>query len=248
MSSDTELEARDIRAGYISWCRGELSRDMAGEKFDRFINKVKADAASELAEILAYAFRFWPRVEVGRKQECWPWTGPTLKFGHGRADTPAGKAAHRLAYEITVGPIPLGVPLDHMCHDPKSCTGGRMCPHRSCVNPGHLRVSTNDENTSNERSRHSNSYKTHCSKGHEYSEENTLIWAERRYCKTCTDEKNRIARSKRPPLTSLTDDDVREIRSLARSGIRQPSIAEQFRVTQSAVSLIVSGRTWKHVK
>lgn len=47
MSSDTELEARDIRAGYIAWCRGELPRDMAGEKFDRFIAKVEADAWDE---------------------------------------------------------------------------------------------------------------------------------------------------------------------------------------------------------
>lgn len=44
MSSDTELEARDIRAGYIAWCRGELPAALAEEKFDRFIAKVKADA------------------------------------------------------------------------------------------------------------------------------------------------------------------------------------------------------------
>lgn len=47
MSSDAELEARDIRAGYISWCRGELPVVLAGEKFDRFIAKVKADALRE---------------------------------------------------------------------------------------------------------------------------------------------------------------------------------------------------------
>lgn len=47
MSSDTELEARDIRAGYIAWCRGELPAVLAGEKFDRLIAKVKADALRE---------------------------------------------------------------------------------------------------------------------------------------------------------------------------------------------------------
>lgn len=192
--------------------------------------------------------RFWSKVDM--TGECWAWTAGKNEGGYGLFHPERGKCvrAHRFSYELTLGSIPKGAPLDHICHDPKECAGGDSCPHRSCVNPDHLSVSNNDENTSNGRSRHSNSYKTHCARGHEYSEENTLVWAGRRYCKTCTDEKNRIARSKRPPRSRLAEDDVREIRKLAHSGVRQSIISAQFGVTGSAVSAIVSGRTWKHVK
>ena len=55
--------------------------------------------------------------------------------------------AHVVAYEFTVGPVPDGLDLDHMCHnaDP-TCPGGRACLHRRCCNPGHLLPSTRSEN------------------------------------------------------------------------------------------------------
>lgn len=69
MSSDTELEARDIRDGYIVWCRGELTRDMAGEKFDRFIAKVKADARNEAIDCVSRHYEDYLPAEWSWKVE-----------------------------------------------------------------------------------------------------------------------------------------------------------------------------------
>jgi hypothetical protein len=68
---------------------------------------------------------------------CWQWTGAT-NAGYGIIAPPGGlgkkardpKArpllAHRVSYELHVGPIPEGLHLDHLCRNP------------GCVNPGHL--------------------------------------------------------------------------------------------------------------
>ncbi len=49
------------------------------------------------------------------------------------------------------------------------------------------------------------------------------------------------------PCAKLTTDKVIEIRQLVSSGVEQKKVAGMFDVTQSAVSKIVTGRTWKHV-
>jgi predicted XRE-type DNA-binding protein len=45
----------------------------------------------------------------------------------------------------------------------------------------------------------------------------------------------------------LTEDDVREIRSWYKIGMKQTTIAEVYGVTQANVSAIVTGKTWRHV-
>lgn len=47
--------------------------------------------------------------------------------------------------------------------------------------------------------------------------------------------------------SKLNDDSVRRIREMAASGQSQSSIAKKFGVSQTAVSHIVLGKTWKHV-
>jgi hypothetical protein len=45
----------------------------------------------------------------------------------------------------------------------------------------------------------------------------------------------------------LTDDDVRQIRALAATGVRHTEIAPRFGITRSAVTLIVERKRWAHV-
>lgn len=45
----------------------------------------------------------------------------------------------------------------------------------------------------------------------------------------------------------LDDEKVRQIRSLAASGIKQKEIALQFGITRPSVSMIVNHKTWRHV-
>lgn len=76
---------------------------------------------------------FWSKVD--KSGECWIWNG-SLQRGYGQAQFGGKpKRAHRVAYELQVGPIPDGLALDHLCHV------------KSCVRPSHLEPVTLSENT-----------------------------------------------------------------------------------------------------
>lgn len=83
--------------------------------------------------------RFWPKVDK-QTGGCWVWTASKNKKGYGQICVGYGSRlmlAHRFAWELVIGPIPEGMQLDHKCHNP------------SCVNPDHLRLATNTENSRN---------------------------------------------------------------------------------------------------
>lgn len=72
--------------------------------------------------------------------ECLIWTGWKDRDGYG-AIRVAGKhlAAHRYAWERAHGPIPEGMMVDHICHNP------------GCVNVHHLRLATRAQNGANRK-------------------------------------------------------------------------------------------------
>lgn len=125
---------------------------------------------------------------------CWEWTAYILPGGYGMFGVSAEdvRLAHRASYEFHIGPIPDGLDLDHKCHDPKICAGGKTCPHRRCVNPDHLKPEPRKVNCSPERSssnqiaaRAAILAKTHCPSGHPYDSSNTRIYRGKRYCRVC---------------------------------------------------------------
>jgi hypothetical protein len=148
---------------------------------------------------------FWGRVE--KTPGCWLWKGTILYTGYGQRSLGGGvaKLAHRLAYELSVGPIPRGMKLDHTCHNQdKTCPGGWSCAHRRCVNPAHLEVVTQRENVLRGFGIAArNVQKTHCKHGHEFTEENTYKTIVRgnpkRECWTCK-RSNRMKYKLNPAL------------------------------------------------
>jgi len=97
------------------------------------------------------------------------------------------KMVQRFAYEFSVGVIPEGMELDH------------LCMNRACCNPSHLQLTTRKQNTLRGNTiAGNNSRKTHCPAGHPYSPENTIVSARvGRLCRICQREHQRNYRLRR---------------------------------------------------
>lgn len=119
---------------------------------------------------------------------CWRWNAGLVR-GYGTVQW-GGRTckAHRVMYEIVVGPIPAGAQLDHTCHNADaSCPGGPSCPHRSCVNPEHLEPVTHLENVQRSIRNHRQKNQTHCIHGHPLYGANLYVnpYTGRRVCREC---------------------------------------------------------------
>jgi hypothetical protein len=118
--------------------------------------------------------RFWAR--VNKTEGCWLWTGPVDGAGYGRMGA-RSRAAHRVAYEWLIGPVPDGLELDHLCRV------------RNCVNVSHLEPVTHRENVLRGDSMPARKAKqTHCIHGHLLSEDNIYREVTRpngRKCREC---------------------------------------------------------------
>jgi hypothetical protein len=134
--------------------------------------------------------RFWSKVE--KTDVCWIWKGWLNHHGYGMFDVAKGvkKFAHRIAYEICVGPIPEGMTIDHV---------REKCSSRACTNPEHLRVVTRGENVlAGDTLAAANAAKTHCPQGHPLSGGNLYVCPKgKRGCRICRNEASRRSQARR---------------------------------------------------
>ena len=103
--------------------------------------------------------RFWNNII--KTDTCWLWQG-SLGNRYGALSVNNKKVlAHRFSYELHVGPIPVGLELDHLCRVP------------ACVNPEHLEAVTHRSNVLRGESGSALAARqTHCMNGHELTPEN----------------------------------------------------------------------------
>lgn len=146
--------------GYVSPLKGRAGQLTPGKKA-----ALQAGAARYRAS-RPVEVRFWAKAD--KSGDCWIWTGAVRhKDGYGMffKDGQA-RNAHRVAWELTNGPIPEGLVIDHICRNIR------------CVNPAHLRTVTPKvnatENCGSPVAQHAK--KTHCHKGHPLSGANLALY------------------------------------------------------------------------
>ena len=105
---------------------------------------------------------------------CWEFVGAN-RLGYGRIWTGERVAdVHRLAWELTSGPIPPGMVVCHKCDNPP------------CFNPDHLFVGTQGDNLRDmaAKGRWRGGY-SHCKRGHEMSGDNIASNGKNTTCRAC---------------------------------------------------------------
>lgn len=150
--------------------------------------------------------------------QCWLWMGSRDRKGYGQIRA-FGRSmrAHRASWMFFIGPIPLNTP----------CVLHR-CDNPACVRPDHLWVGTNLDNVRDREA-----------KGRSSREFVALMRTQEGIA--------RLPRGENHPRAKLTEDHVRAIRQSHAGGLSPVRIAAEYGVTDRAVHLVVSRRTWKHV-
>lgn len=126
---------------------------------------------------------FWEKVDIRSSDECWPWLARCSKtsgYGMYTYPRPSHKttSAHRVAYELTFGPLPSNLDAGHQCGSILCCNPQHLLPETWKVNRGQP-----------------NGSKLTCKNGHPYNDVNTYVNKGKRFCRVCNRE--RAARLKR---------------------------------------------------
>ncbi len=135
--------------------------------------------------------RFWAKVQIDQRTECWNWTASLDGKGYGKfwlSGIKLLRGAHQVAYVALVGFIPEEYELDHLCRN------------RKCCNPEHLEAVTHRENSrrADWSSNTGNPLGGKCRKGHELTPENT--WGRKRpQCKVCSQLRMKKFRDRQGP-------------------------------------------------
>jgi hypothetical protein len=222
--------------------------------------------------------RFWSKV---RKAEgCWVWAG-TMRGAYGTFSIGARSAgqvgAHRMAWQLTNGPIAAGLFVCHRCDNPP------------CVNPDHLFLGTVQDNVADmvakgrgvaadrhgcaklTREQAQAVLDTYFAGGITIKETGRTLGVPRgtvrdivcgRAWKELYTDAHRAAfpglakqnTAVRHPkggavgVSKLSDHQVAEMRGLYEAGLAsQYQLADRFGVHQATVHRIVSGKGWTHV-
>lgn len=131
---------------------------------------------------------------------CWLWLGGLNANGYGVAPWRRGRGstlAHVATYSKTIGPVPDGLEIDHLCRV------------RCCVNPDHLEAVTHKINSQRgECGKNTGKImrsRTQCKRGHSLSGENLLITSNGgRRCRSCVRQQSQDRRRQRARNISKT--------------------------------------------
>lgn len=139
--------------------------------------------------------RLVEKVSINPETGCWDWAAYITPEGYGSFFYRGRRngLAHRAAYTETVGEIPEGMHIDHLCRN------------RACCNPSHLEVVQPRVNYLRGVGPTAvNAEKSECSRGHAFDEANTY-WRPKgdgRDCRECRRSHGRARRSRAMAVAS----------------------------------------------
>lgn len=157
---------------------------------------------TEKEKLIRFRRQFWKYVKTSMNG-CWEWQGYVTEAGYGAVKHYQGvnknqyRSAHRVAFELTFGPVADGLVLDHLCEN------------KTCVNPAHLEAVTHKTNLlrSSRTQAHINKNKTHCVRGHPLTGANVYQTPRgSRQCVPCRVVYKRAWRRCNEAATELPDD------------------------------------------
>lgn len=195
--------------------------------------------------------RFWARVDVGPPDACWDWQRGRDHYGYGDAGRfiarqehrVVTRKAHRLAWELTHGPIQHDLLVCHSCDRPP------------CCNPSHLWLGTCADNNRDMQDkgrgasgdRHGSHTKPETwrrgDQHHSRLYPEKLARGDRHGSRT---KPETTVRGEQQHCAKLTETQVREIRD-ATGTQSQRATAVRYGVSRSLISAIRLRKIWKHI-
>jgi uncharacterized protein (DUF433 family) len=171
----------------------------------------KARTDSEMREFLK------SKSEMVAGAGCHIWLGGLDKDEYGQTHY-QGKniRAHRIAWILANGAIPNGLVVMHRCDVP------------TCINPHHLSLGTNQENTTDKIRK--NRLRVASGDSH--------------YMRVRPGSRA----GEKSPTSKLTEQQVRSILGKCSSGESRAKIATEFNVSRTCISAIATRRIWKHLE
>jgi hypothetical protein len=171
--------------------------------------------------------RFRRKFVVGDGSDpCWNWVGFVMPNGYGKFSF--GREhflAHRSSWHLLRGPIPDGMCVLH------------KCDNRRCVNPDHLFVGSEMDNTQDM-----------IAKGRNSTGDRHWSRAKRSaFMRRVIEPGVPKRRGSLHGNAKLTEEDVRAIRRRVAAGETRLAVSRSFSVTNATVCGIVNRRSWKHV-
>lgn len=168
------------------------------------------------------------KIRINEATGCHEWTGSCMNGGYGNAydvRTKRMTPAHRLVYELVIGPIQDGLQLDHLCRV------------RNCVNPSHLEPVTCQTNLERGETRVARKFDTHCQNGHAYTGRNEYRGKANgtRMCRTCLLERTRARMAGTHPTARPCMEDGCETHVWARDRCRKHYKRHLYRLRHGAV-------------